>query len=100
MKNAVLDYERKAQHILVLRVDDQMDASFKLSLTVNVVDVNDLSITGFPQMHFGTEGGARVAILGTNMGPMDLESNIGVVEARYDWRMNFAPFFFCYFVFV
>ena len=73
---APLDYENQEQHVLTIRAQDQGvgTAPSTVSVTITVVNLNDMTITGVAPTVHTTEGGSRICFNGTNFGPTQKKS--------------------------
>ena len=65
---ASLDYEDVTSYAVTITVKDPSDLLDTVDLTVNVVDLNDITITAFTGSPLATDGSSTITITGTNLG--------------------------------
>ena len=106
VRRADLDFERQESYTMTITVKDDWPAapmSNSATITIHLVDVNDLTVTGFslgspvaePDVEFPTIGGTWVTLIGSNFGktvaPADPADNPTIV-ARYQSMIDGIAF--------
>ena len=92
---SALDFERNASYAIGIRATDPSGLSASATVTVRVVDVNDIAISSVIPggSSLSTQGGTSVTLVGANFGPVNAasRSDVGVVVSYVgsdSWRYN------------
>ena len=83
---AVFDYEHTTQYSLQMKATESgTDDLYEISttFTVNVIDVNDMSVAHLDPESFSTEGGETITFNGNDFGPLDADEAANTKVAAY-----------------